>query len=263
MARNKKSGTADELIEALLEPRVIDAITGAIVSRVTAEVETRIMAAVEAKLLAAFESKISETNAKMAVIVDKLKKTECENVELSRRVESMERYQRQDNLMIHGIKETSYAERASSMQTRSSDSQDIQLSEPSKATEETVVNFCRDILNVTVTPSDISVAHRLGRRSGQQNNTPLPIIVKFTNRKVRQNILAARKSLRTSAPGVYVNENLTTTDSEIHKRARALAKTNKISKTWTHNGIVMIRKDNQPATRPEKILSIDQLNQYL
>lgn len=264
--KSKKSGTTDELVEALLAPKVIDAITDAIVSRVLAAVETKLMGAVESKL-SELSNSIAELSSKwntsITELSSKVEQTERENIELLNRVNSLERYQRQDNLIIYGIKERSYAERSSAMQSQS-DTQDLPVAENSQATEETIIKFCRDKLQVTVAPNDISVAHRLARPSGSTVNKdlPLPIIVKFTNRKVRQRILAVRKSLKTSAPGVFINENLTTFDAEIHKKARVLAKAKKISKTWTHNGLVMIQKDNLITTRPVTITNLDQLNRY-
>jgi len=67
------------------------------------------------------------------------------------------------------------------------------MHENSEITEKPVLALCLNQLKVNVTPADISVAHRLGKPRQRQQGTnvssgpppPPPIIVRFTNRKAR------------------------------------------------------------------------------
>ncbi|XP_069103903.1 kinesin-related protein 1-like [Argopecten irradians] len=68
----------------------------------------------------------------------------------------------------------------------------------------TIVDFVNDKLNVPLRESDIDIAHRLGRFDG---STPRNIIVKFTHRRKKAEIIRARKGLKGTKIVVY--EDLT------------------------------------------------------
>jgi len=55
-----------------------------------------------------------------------------------------------------------------------------------------VIAFCNDALNVDVLPADISIAHRL---KADKKDATRPVIVRFTNRRVR-NLKEAVKNVR-------------------------------------------------------------------
>ena len=67
-------------------------------------------------------------------------------------------------------------------------------------------------MNVTVAPSDISACHQLPttRKVGGDRTQKKNIIVKFTNRKTKDQILRNGRLLKGSQ--VYVNEHLTKDD---------------------------------------------------
>ena len=107
-----------------------------------------------------------------------------------------------------------------------------------------VINFFQDALNVSIDASEISAAHRLSsptsRRITNLNQRsvalPAPIIVKFVRRQVRDNIFANRKMLKTTKPGVYLNEHLSPRNAEIFAKARSLLK---LTHSW---GLFIQRK---------------------
>ena len=80
--------------------------------------------------------------------------------------------------------------------------------------------------------------HRL-RRPDKSKQAPL--IVRFTNRRVRAAVLGARKLLRDTKRAIYINEHLTKTANDIYITTRRLQKQNRIKQTWTNGGRVMIR----------------------
>ena len=65
----------------------------------------------------------------------------------------------------------------------------------------------KDNVNYIVSPTDISVVHRLGEKKISQGPDRRDIIVKFCRRNTKQDLLAA--SRRKKAPNFYVNESLT------------------------------------------------------
>ena len=216
---------------------------------------------------------LSDLNQKYEAATEKIKELESTFSDTNTRLLDVARYQRQDDLIIIGLKEGSYAHRASGAQDAQVDTlQDQSHSSltvsaanvSSAATEETVLKFCREKLNIDIRSSDISIAHRLRQpRSSRSSSDPLPLIVKLNNKKIRQQILSARKSLKSTAPGVYINEHLTFQDSAISKKARELMKAKRVSRTWTYNGWVMVKEDDNPSSSPIKINSMLDLNKYV
>lgn len=77
-----------------------------------------------------------------------------------------------------------------------------------------VVNFVTDKLEVQLSKDDISIAHRLGRF---RRNKPRNIIVKFTRRRKKHEIIRARKVLKKS--GFIIFEDLTKVNQQILKDA--------------------------------------------
>jgi len=154
---------------------------------------------------------------------------EAENRALSTRVEELDAYSKGNNLIFHGLPQSSFAESASADQGVSSGSQrcygviEGQVGvETSVASETTVIQFVNDVLNIPLTRDDISVAHRL--RKLPNDSRPAPLVVRFTNRRARNAVYAARKSLASYKPTVYINEHLTKERASLFREARLLVK---------------------------------------
>ena len=86
-------------------------------------------------------------------------------------------------------------------------------------------------LGVKVTPTDISIAHYL--RTKKDVNGPPPIIVRFTNIKVRDAVYKARFVLKNHIHQVFVNEDLQKTTADLFRQARGLIKEHKLHGAWT------------------------------
>ena len=126
-----------------------------------------------------------------------------ENEKLRLRLEDSERYSRRDNLVFYGLKCNSYAESASGSGPPGSslqqDSGSDLLPETSLSTEQSVVAFCNDVLKVNITSADITAAHRLpvrkrrpGSSQSSAQDTASSVMVRFTNRRSRDAVFAAR-----------------------------------------------------------------------
>ena len=90
--------------------------------------------------------------------------------------------------------------------------------------------FCQQTLNIVVSPSDISTCHRLGK-SQTSGSKSCPMIVRFTNRKMKIAVMKAKKALRGS--GVFINELLTRKTSAMFAKARTLIKQKRLYDAWT------------------------------
>jgi ribosome biogenesis protein Nip4 len=199
--------------------------------------------------------------------IDELKKqTEKQGAEIAKlksdlsvaynKIDDLESYNRRDNLIITGLPSTSYAE-ASSGESATDNTAHME-SEHARATEESVLALCQQ-LQVQITTSDISIAHRLKKRGNPNNRGPPAVIVRFTNRKARDAVYAARFLLRNRRDKIYINEDLTANVAKVFAEARQLVKQRIIYSAWTKAGAVFIKQDSSPSCRPTRILSADDL----
>ena len=194
----KAKSTSDDLLDSLLDPRVIDALSKALAASISKLVEDSI----EQKLSSIF-NKFESMECAQKDTETSLKTLQDENSELRERLEELEAYSRGDNLIIHGIETSSYSDAVSSAnagggligQTRGRPSHQGSASSPvlgetSAATESIVIQFVNDVLNIPLSSADISVAHRLPKRPNDKKpGQPAPIIVRFSSRQFMRNYL--------------------------------------------------------------------------
>src|SRR5437867_3173392 len=159
-----------------------------------------------------------------------------------------EKVKKSDNLIIRGLPEQSAAEVAS----ESSTIEAAHASDTHQCVQSTVISFCRDALGVTVAPQDISIAHRL--KAGAKD-TVRPVMIRFTNRRIRNTVLQSRKQLKNSPNyrSTFVSEHLTKTASELYFESRKMLRKKKIHATWTANGQVLVKFSSDPSEKASVI----------
>ena len=222
--------TRDDILEAFRDPLIADAIAKALGPYIARAIDE------------AFGAKIAALDA----TVSDLKQ---ENRELSDRISSLEAYTRCDQLVIRGIPDLSYADKAAA--SVASDGASAQ--ESSQVLIDTVVNLCTVKLGVQVEARDISNVHRL---KGGKNDKYRPVIVRFVARRVRNAVYAAKKSLKGSdqgATGIFISEHLTKEAGALFYETRKLVRDRLIHATWTQGGSVYIRRTSDPSGRPSII----------
>lgn len=89
--------------------------------------------------------------------------------------------------------------------------------------------------NIPLHQSDIDKSHRLGKPRDGFNRT---VIVKFSNSKARDRVLAAKKSVN----NIYINEDLSRYRQNLAFDARKLVREKKIEQTWVGRGGVIFAK---------------------
>jgi len=209
----------DTLIRALTDKRVMDVLQTAIENAV-------------AKAVSDIKGQLDEQRELISAL-------SAENDDLRHRIEDLESYSRIDNIIVHGLSE-SFAETVAPQQSSTSTTNVNTLATTSSASSEAqFIEFCTNTLNVKVLSSDISVAHRLPK--ARSATGPRPLIVRFTNRKIRSQILAARKLLRQNRSKVFINEHLTKHKSDLFAETRKLQKGKLIASCWTWNGNVYVK----------------------
>jgi hypothetical protein len=218
----------DQLVIALTSKQVTEAlgkIFDDLLSTKISKLETEILS-LSNQLLNRDQriQQLENENASLRLLID----------DSDQRVEQLEAYSRIDNLIIHGIPET-YAECTSTTTDTNANT------ENSSVTEAAILKFFNEKLNVNIRSDDISVCHRLKKIN--KKAAFKPIIVRFTNRKARSAVLAAKKTIRdrNDCKGIYINEHLTTTASKLFNSARQICKDKKINSAWSWNGRIFIK----------------------
>jgi hypothetical protein len=244
----------DDLIEALLDGRVVDALGQSLGSKIGEIVEARIDA--KFKSLQESFSTLKADYVKADKVISELR---GENQSLKSQLEDLDSYSRVDNLIIHGLNGTSCAEASSSpmLSTKGQGPSDISPLDTHFETEIAVLDFANNVLGVPLNLTDISVAHRLPKRPNDSN--PAPIIVRFSNRRSRNAVYSARKALAGQKPAIYINEHLTKRRAVLLREARQLVKAKKLQGAWSANGNIFIRLSDLPTSRPLRVNDMSDL----
>lgn len=174
-------------------------------------------------------------------------------------INNLEQYIRRDCIEIRGIPN--------------------QGSESVRKTNE-IVQRIGEKIGVQVDDRDISISHRLPRRkrpsgyhlrsSSQSNSTESdPIIVKFSNRTVRDEFYHGRRSLRditTSDLGfparnkIFIVESLTQRNKEIFNGCLGVKRDKRFKFLWTNMGKIYLRRDeNSPRILVQSLNDLDKL----
>ena len=227
-----KSHTVDDLIIALNDQRVLDALAKVF----------------ESKLQPLIKS-IADLQADNERKTQQISKLQADLQSASARIEALDSYTRRENLLITGLPVASYAEASA---TGASDA------ETNQAVENSVIKLCNEKLGVNISASDISTTHRL-KKHRQTDAGPPITIVRFANRKTREAVYAARRNLKNNPTPIYINEDLTKSTAELFHEARRLVKQRAIHSAWTASCAVYIRDSGEPNCRPRKISSLGEL----
>ena len=190
--RNKStsSSSSDDLVTALLDPRIKDLLSQIISPLITDNINK----AIDEKLIP-ITSAMSQFAADNDAIRQKCAYLENENISLkdanttlSKQLDELTVYSRRDNLIINGLETQSFSDAASLSNVSNVSS--LMLNQSNKSTGDAVIKFFQDALHITIDASEISVVHRLnipsrgGHLSSSTRSPPL-ITVKFVRRQVR------------------------------------------------------------------------------
>ena len=259
-AKAKASPLTDDLLEAFLDTRVIEALGKALSPAISKCVEDAMAPFVQR--LENLTAQVRELKADNTRFNTQLESVANENVRLkklldesNRRLDDLDSYSRCDNLIIRGLPERTASERASDAPALNDGAPSLR--ENFEAVESTVLEFFNNKLGVRVGPQDISVAHRL---KATERDKVRPVIMRFLSRKVRNAVYRAKKQLRDTNQGVYISEHLTKTASDFFFSARKLLKEKKIFGTWTQNGQVYVKFAPEPNAKGKIIKCQADLN---
>ena len=247
MSRSKLK--PEDFVELLTDQRVIEALGRAItpfIAQVVKVTEDSINLKLSAMSDALKDLKTdnSRLNAKCAELTAENASLKSSVAEHARRIIDLETYSRSSNLIIRGLPESSSAERATNAATSNDNTV---LRESHLSVETSVLSFCRDTLHVDIKNTDIAIAHRL--KAGRSDSAR-PVIVRFANRRIRNDVYHAKRLLKGNSSRIFISEHLTKEASELFFEARKLQKDKKLFSTWTNNGAIYFRLSSDPTCRP-------------
>ncbi|CAG9825813.1 unnamed protein product [Phaedon cochleariae] len=192
-----------------------------------------------------FESTLKSFNDQIKNI-EKLKTDNqylTKNVQsLNKKVSDLEQFSRMNNIEIQGV--------------------------PDKKNEDIykIIDTIHKSLGIQITSSMIDSAHRVASFS---SNKPKNIVVKYTTRRIRDDILSAAKVKRMASTSRIINiegisnnlfivEHLSPGNKSLYKKTRDFATSNNYKFVWVKNGSILIRKDegSNDGARRDKFIQV-------
>lgn len=180
------------------------------------QLEERLTKSLQLVVAATMKEEMKQLRAELELSKQVVKKLESDNVELTKQVNDLQQYIRRENVLI-----TNYPE------------------QPNENIEAILCQLGEKIgvpLNYKV---DIQAAHRNPSKSAVK-----PIIVRFTNRQVRNAFIKAAKNkkLKLKNNNIYVNDHLSPSNSKLYYEARMLVRAKKLKASWTTAGKIFVKK---------------------
>jgi len=166
-----------------------------------------------------------------------------ENKQLKCRLDSLDAASRLTFLVVDGLPEPFYAERALGDMIRSTEASlrgyDANPPPHAAVTETSLLELCITNLGLNLASKDIEVAYRMNCKNASSS---CPIMVTFISWKVRNEVYERRRILRgKQGARVYIGENLTTSTAEIAPDVRQLVKDKRLYSCWTNGGCVFVK----------------------
>lgn len=180
-----------------------------------------------------FARKISDFSAalkKIEVLEAKVAKVEADNTSLRVEMANLNQYMRRNNIEISGVPETK---------------------------GENVIEIVQNIgetVGVNISPTVIDTCHRVPNHSGGLK--PKSIIVKFSSRLAKQNLLSAakmkRQALNTSSLGLknmnakpfYLTDHLTPQNKMLLFKVKSYCRENGFKYVWVNDCKILVRKSD-------------------
>ena len=144
--------------------------------------------------------------------------------------DKLEQYMRRDNLRIFGMAE--------------------EAGEEEDVLEGKLIELTAD-MGVTLRPEEISVVHRVGK----PRDSARPVIVRFTHRKKKNEIMNKKKELKKKGRNIFINEDLTPLRAALLKMTK---EQENVKNAVTRDGTILAWVTNKD--RPVRIDSPDDLH---
>ena len=200
-----RAATPEGAITGDLVATMIAALQPVLVKSVTAAV-TAAVAVASKQIMIDLRHDLEEVQHMREEVQSLRARVQTQSFELDR----LQQYSRRDNIRVYGIEE-----------------------KPDECTNTIIVKLAHD-MGVEIEEQELSVSHRLGRKTGK----PRPIIAKFVRRDTKSKMMRAKKELRgvSGYRQVFLNDDLTTLRSRL---VYELKRDESIKSVWTIDGRIM------------------------
>lgn len=155
---------------------------------------------------------------------DRLESIEKQNTMLLNKIDSLEQYTRRNNVRVLGLQE-----------------------KENENITDTVINFCKDKLNLNITPEYIDYVHRTGAPQAARNSNR-GILVKFTSHYCKNLLLKNRHKLKGTK--LLIMEDLTLCRRELYRKAKDRFG---VRNVYTLDGTIYVKK----GSNKHKILTLE------
>lgn len=238
----------EDLIELLMDDKVLNALTARIVAAIRLEFD-----AFKLEIHESLRKSTSEMlEERCEGLENRLSQLESENKTLRTQVNSIENTTFKSTIVIQGLEPTEQE------RLPRGDSQ-------YKGPVNTFMNFAHQKMNLQLQPQDVYCAYRLPGDGKAQSCQPM--VIQFTTKCMRDTIYYAKKALRTKLSSddkpIYINEYLTKSNAKIFARSRQLVKEKSLYRAWTSGGVIYIKRSDNLHDKPCKILSMCELEKLL
>ena len=179
------------------------------------------------------QKQITQRDEKIKELEETVELLKINELNNTQKLDNLEQELKLKNLIIHGLP-----------------------SREEQETPEIVVDSLKKHLNIDIKETDIEESFRLGKPDNTSSHRP--VLIKFTNKTVRNLIYKTKSKLKDSKKRIYINEDFTKKNSALFRKTRQLKKEGKIANTWTKNGIVFYIHYDQES--PETIRNESDLN---
>ena len=163
-------------------------------------------------------SEISELRSLVNNLQTALEQQQKETLRLETYLDSIDSYQRRESLIFSGAEIPEELEKEDSAKV--------------------ALNLLQSKLNYTIKPEEISIAHRLGPKSDKKR----PIIVKFTRRSIKHNIVRKCVNIK---PNFGVSESLSPYRRKIYSTLRTIkgprGSNSDIQQLHTNDGTIVVK----------------------
>lgn len=170
------------------------------------------------------------------------------------KLDDIETITRLENLIIKGLPEQTHAERAAGSAEAADSRAPVSTQ---SAVEAAVISLCNDKLNLALTARDISSAYRI--KKGPKDSSR-PILVRFSSRKIRDEVYGSKKVLKGSTQPIFISEHLSKSVADLYYEARKMFRDKKLIACWTMHGQLFVRFTSDPGERPALIQSRSDFN---
>lgn len=245
---------SEQLIEALRNKEVVEGLGKAlepIVIKIVQQTVSTLLDAVNSSLKGILEDN-KKLNEKVRVVAEENQAMKTRLSAAESQLDNFERERRLNSIVIRGLPEGSYGERATAA---------VITGEASSGTRhasvaETVIDMCRRDLNIQIQTQDVVEAFRM--KPGPKDNCR-PVLIKFANQRVRQELMSKKKVLREANRQIYFSDHLTKPIADMFAKARALVREKKLHAAWTYKGQLFVKRSPEPTARGSLVKSVNDL----